>query len=675
MSSSVPVHLEPKHSADDDHALVVPPASAPALDPSPADSTSSSNDGKGSSTLAALSRTLIATLAFLFKRPIRLFRPVKISTWAGIQAIAQEHGLKTVNRQFVRSLIKREGWKFIPRHILPPMVVNAMIGLTLFTSYTTSERLLLHSLAQSPTTSLSPLIEFLYIPFISGSIAGAAQSILSTPLDNARLLLLRRQRYLRQAARGGESLGKRRKGKHRHLGGGGRGGGGGGGLPFVNWYQLLRDSLFQSAKIHRSTGRPSSSALPSPSTKATTPQAALRERRVEQARQWARKGWSLFGLTLVKDSIGFGIFFATFEVGREASRRVGLSIDGISATTSTDLAGVEGRDRRPSEGDGDEKKRRSALGIAVQSFGILLSGGIAGYVFAGLGRPFERMRGAVWEGRARWAETDAKLALAQDAIERREAAQEGSTQDGKVQRRGKSIGGKSERRARKLLGAKGRKIGMVRIGQIRQVAIKQNNLLSARRLQKRRNAAPGLLIKKLRQAASSLAATSPNPRARLPESSTSPPRKALIRPPPPSAPSLILSALARYGPATFLFAPREVLQTLDERLPRLASTSAAQTSFPALTSSFRATTSLADAKEKAKSILKPRSRELDGPTRFIARRRATQELDKMRQASGAGGSSGGRGWRVVSKVFTFVPPYAVGFLVYALVQGDLKAEV
>jgi len=106
-TSAEPTPLEPKHSTEDDHPLVLPSSSSSLA--STSTTQESGNDGKGSSTLAALSRTLIATLAFLFKRPIRLFRPVKISTWAGIQAIAQEHGLKTVNRQFVRNLIKKEG--------------------------------------------------------------------------------------------------------------------------------------------------------------------------------------------------------------------------------------------------------------------------------------------------------------------------------------------------------------------------------------------------------------------------------------------------------------------------------------------------------------------------------------------------------------------------------------
>lgn len=538
---------------------------------------------------------------------------------------------------------------------------------------------------------MNPLIEFIYIPFVSGSIAGAAQSILSTPLDNARLLLLRRQRYLRQSASGTGPVGpgsrpdksSRRKGKTKRPAPGG--------LPFSSWYQLLRDSLFQSANINSGLSA-SSLASSSQSTSATsskTPKALARERRIEQARQWARKGWSLFGLTLVKDSIGFGVFFATFELGREASRRVGLSIDGITAVAHH--ASDEARDR--AEYETEEKKRRTFTGIVVQGLGILLSGGIAGYVFAGIGRPFERMRGAVWEGRTRWSERDAKLALIEEAAKRRESQGEESLK--KDKRRGRSIGGKSERRARKLLGAKKRKIGMVRIGQIRGTAAnaKGGNWLSKRRLSARKTSDGKGSDRR-----------SPSSRARVRPGSASSQRAPrptphdLSRTPPPSAPSLILSALSRYGPANFLFAPRSVLQSIDERLPRLASTSASQATFPALTSSL-GTTRTGGAQDANKSGSRSKLRELDGPTRFIAKRRHLQELDRLKRAVDGNSSTGGRGWRIVSKVFTFgkflprarsvdktsgsprfdhhsaVPPYAVGFLVYALVQGDLKAEV
>lgn len=68
----------------------------------------SSSTGKKPSTWAAVTRALFGSLAFLFKRPIRLFRPVKISTWTGIQAIAEEQG-RSVTPGFVRALLRKEG--------------------------------------------------------------------------------------------------------------------------------------------------------------------------------------------------------------------------------------------------------------------------------------------------------------------------------------------------------------------------------------------------------------------------------------------------------------------------------------------------------------------------------------------------------------------------------------
>lgn len=69
-----------------------------AAEPAPEDLASSSAtpqeppkpSGPGHEVLAALSRAGATFLAVMFQRPIRLFRPVKISTWAGLQAVAEE---------------------------------------------------------------------------------------------------------------------------------------------------------------------------------------------------------------------------------------------------------------------------------------------------------------------------------------------------------------------------------------------------------------------------------------------------------------------------------------------------------------------------------------------------------------------------------------------------------
>ncbi|GAA5936171.1 uncharacterized protein JCM15063_002731 [Sporobolomyces koalae] len=628
---------EKREDRNDDKAVM---AIATAVDPKDAVDTDPS--GTGSSTLAALSRTLIATLAFLFKRPIRLFRPVKISTWAGIQAIANEQG-QTVNRQFVRSLIKKEGWRFIPRHILPPMVVNAMIGLTLFTTYTTSERALL------PPSTPTFAYEFIYVPFVSGSLAGAVQSILSTPLDNARLLLLRRQRFLSVGINApdpsNDSSSKRDRRKRLKKSTKGAG------IPFVSWAHLLKQSLFVQP-LASSSASPLAASTESTSHVSVNPRDKLGQKRIELARTWARKSWSLFSLTLVKDSIGFGLFFTIFELGREGSKQIAYAIDRAFEPSSGRIGDND---------QGDIKTQRTGIGLIVQSIGILLSGGIAGWVFSLVSRPFERMRNVVWEGKSQWAAQDAKLQAIQERVK--------LEQDGNVvreQRKGRSIGGKSERRARKLLGTNKRKIGMVRIGQIRTINRPgTGSLLSRRRVDKHQHAA-----KRVSSAAKLL-----RPAFVHPAIHPSKPVRSIVRTPPPSSPSLILAALSRYGPITFLFGSRQQLRLLDTRLPRhqqVSSTLAKQPDssidFKPLTATSRTTTSTLTQTRK--------NRELNGPTRFIAKRRFLQETRKLHK-SAQQDSTGlrNRGLRIVSRVFTFVPPYAVGFLVYALVQGDLKAEV
>lgn len=66
-------------------------------------------EDKSPSFLAALSRALMGALGFFFRRPVRLFRPVKISSLMGIQAVADERKEKVYSFKFIKSLIKEEG--------------------------------------------------------------------------------------------------------------------------------------------------------------------------------------------------------------------------------------------------------------------------------------------------------------------------------------------------------------------------------------------------------------------------------------------------------------------------------------------------------------------------------------------------------------------------------------
>ncbi|ORY78051.1 hypothetical protein BCR35DRAFT_292044 [Leucosporidium creatinivorum] len=550
----------------------------------------SSSTGKKPSTWAAVTRALFGSLAFLFKRPIRLFRPVKISTWTGIQAIAEEQG-RSVTPGFVRALLRKEGWRFFPRHVLPPLLVNTAVGLTLFTCYTGAESLLTPLLSNS----LSPTSTFLLVPFLSGSFAGGAQSLLSAPLDNARLLLLRRQRLLRQ-------YGRRNLARH----------GQGAGTAFTSWWGLMRDAVFQSSILSGSRGKADTTAAG----------------RVQQGRQWARRGWSLWGLSLSKDAVCFGVFFTIFEVGREGARRVGLAWDGITVeeripSVRRDEAGDD--EEYSDDWDGGTRKRsRSIPSLVLQSFLILLSGGVAGFCFALVARPFERARAAIWEGRSRWAERDGRLRVIEELALKGAEAEEVKPERGR-RRYGKSNKHhpSAKRRAVRIQVTKRRGVG-------RTFVIAKRRQLKAKAFA----AAKALHRHELPADASSSSSTpSPSPR---------PPRP---RQPMPSAISLVTLAARRYGVRNFFLAPLPVLKRQEARL-----------------SSMQSSMSPEGVLQPPIAAAQPKKMPVKvGPTRLSARGR---EVGKAMKATG--------GWRRGAALLAYIPPYAVGFFAYAMMSGDLR---
>ncbi|KNZ45832.1 hypothetical protein VP01_776g4 [Puccinia sorghi] len=252
--------VDPKQSqtAAIPSAQLLPP---PPVGPLPLDPGSLDSSTAGSSA-AAIARSAASSLAFIFKRPpLRFFRPVKISTYGALQAMAQERG-RPVSIKFVQSVIRREGpWKFILNHALPPFCFNTVIGLTLFTTYTAAENHLL-----KPDRDLHPYL----VPALAGGLAGIAQSLISNPLDNLRLLQV-------TAA-------------HKH---------------FKGWIPLLKQVMLPLSFT-------ASCANLEPS---------------ERARLWASRGWGMVGLSVVKDCLGFATFFTIFQIGRDWGRRLGSTVD------------------------------------------------------------------------------------------------------------------------------------------------------------------------------------------------------------------------------------------------------------------------------------------------------------------------------------------------------------
>lgn len=77
---------------------------------------------------AALSRSA----AFMFSRPIRLFRPTKIS---GLTALGELSGRSALSPSVLLALAKSEGWALAPKYLLPPAIINTLAGFSLFATF------------------------------------------------------------------------------------------------------------------------------------------------------------------------------------------------------------------------------------------------------------------------------------------------------------------------------------------------------------------------------------------------------------------------------------------------------------------------------------------------------------------------------------------------------------
>lgn len=297
----------------------------------------------------------------------------------------------------------------------------------------------------------------------------------------------------------------------------------------------MRDAVFQSSILSGSRGKADTTAAG----------------RVQQGRQWARRGWSLWGLSLNKDAVCFGVFFTIFEVGREGARRVGLAWDGITEeeripTVRRDEADDD--EEYSDDWDGGTRKRsRSFPSLVLQSFLILLSGGVAGFCFALAARPFERARAAIWEGRSRWAERDGRLRVIE------ELALKGAEVEEVKPERGRRRYGKSDKHHPSA------KRRAVRIQVTKRRGVGRTFVIAKRRQLKAKAFAAAKALHQPDLLSADASSLSPSPR---------PPRP---RQPMPSAISLVTLAARRYGVRNFFLAPLPVFKRQEAQLSSLQS--------------------------------------------------------------------------------------------------------
>lgn len=212
---------------------------------------------------AACARTLTRGLALYFSRPVRLFRPAKVTGWQFLKNVAQQQGA-LLTPTYLLQLCRSQGVWVVPKHFLPPMVLNAALGTVLWTSYGEAYSVLTPSTGHNSVTTAA----------LAGACAGGCQALLAAPAENVRLVL--------------------------------EGGSGG----HATWACVWKE-VFQS-RIQ-------------PSNSTTRQQIQeIRELRtwLKDVGEMAGRGWDGWRWGCAKDMCAFAAFFAIFEITRRASSQL-----------------------------------------------------------------------------------------------------------------------------------------------------------------------------------------------------------------------------------------------------------------------------------------------------------------------------------------------------------------
>ncbi|KAF8894475.1 hypothetical protein BD779DRAFT_1435056 [Infundibulicybe gibba] len=221
---------------------------------------------------AAVARTLTRGMALYFSRPVRLFRPSKVSAWHLLTTLARRDGT-TLSARYVSNLFQTKGPMIITTHFIPPMMVNALLGTILWTTYGSSARFLKPYLKNEP----------IFLAALSGAMAGGVQALAAAPAENVRIVL--------ESASFGSTW--------NHA-----------------WNEVFRSSLPRENKIQ---------------------EARCLRIWAREVRSMAGSGWSGWGWGCTKDIFGtppealkgFAAFFAIFEVTRHTAMNTRRMVENI----------------------------------------------------------------------------------------------------------------------------------------------------------------------------------------------------------------------------------------------------------------------------------------------------------------------------------------------------------
>ncbi|CAO1624680.1 unnamed protein product [Sympodiomycopsis kandeliae] len=370
----------------------------------------------------AVARSLLGSLAFFFRLPIRLFRPVKLSSWTVLESFAKRER-KTLSAKYLFQLIRREKNSFLFHLLGPPIVFNTLVGFTLFESYSLCESHLLRKhypersnqddLETSPTdsirkTSWTPL----WIVTVAGGVAGAAQCILSAPLDNVRLVLTSHRPVGRPSSDTSQH-GRRRRAQ---------------GLTkpsLISWRSVMKAAILpfaplesQHRRLVKSVQQPQqASPTRSLSNLLNWRRGEIMTKQQRKVLQQTLKNWSggIHGsgllMSLCRDSVGFASFFCIFECSRRVAHGVSLSIDKTIAwyNSSPTLPSIQSSEEHHNgleRVDFSYNSSRTKTGRVIAAFVLLVGGAIGAFAYEWVGRPFELMRVVIWKGRQQYAKSN-----------------------------------------------------------------------------------------------------------------------------------------------------------------------------------------------------------------------------------------------------------------------------
>ncbi|KAF2818732.1 mitochondrial carrier [Ophiobolus disseminans] len=168
-------------------AGVVPPAKDARNDGTP-ESPQQPNKAPATGVQAAGMRAVAARMvAFYFRAPVKAFFRGRIDYMGYARAInphiiAQaKWSWRMTTPALLAHAIRTEGWGFIPKQVLPPLMANTCIGAVLYTAYLQSLSSL-HEPSSHQTRRVYPPPQP-SATFTAGLIAGGIQSVVAAPFD------------------------------------------------------------------------------------------------------------------------------------------------------------------------------------------------------------------------------------------------------------------------------------------------------------------------------------------------------------------------------------------------------------------------------------------------------------------------------------------------------------